>query len=445
MAKRIGVLGAGESGTGAAVLAKKQGYKVFVSDLGEIKPVYKKILKQFNIKWEENKHTDKKILKCDEIIKSPGISEKTAMILKIRDHKIPILSEIEFAGRYTKARTICVTGSNGKTTTTNLIYHIFKKAGYNIGLAGNIGRSFAFQVAEEDHDYYALELSSFQLDDIHDFKPDVAVLTNISSDHLDRYDYNINKYIESKFRITMNLTQDDYFIYCGDDRIIANYLAQNKIETNLLPFSLIKQKNQTAYIDNNQLIINYLNNQLTMNIDELSLKGKHNTYNSMAAGIAARVLELRKETIRESLSDFQGVEHRLEPFIKVRDVEFINDSKATNVNSTWYALESMDKPVVWIAGGVDKGNEYTMLQELVKEKVKAIVCLGKDNSKIHEAFKFNVKDIADASTMEEAVKKAYHLANKGEVVLLSPACASFDLFENYEDRGNQFKACIREL
>jgi UDP-N-acetylmuramoylalanine--D-glutamate ligase len=445
MEKRIVILGAGESGAGAAVLAKKQGYDVFVTDIDKIKPFYKEILFNYEIEWEEGKHTERLVLNADEVIKSPGISEKSEIVQLIRKKGIRIISEIEFAGRFTYAKKICITGSNGKTTTTSLIHHMLRKAGLNAGMAGNIGRSFAMQVAAENYDYYVLEISSFQLDGMYEFKADIAILLNITPDHLDRYDYDIQNYVNSKMRITQNLSEDDYFIYCSDDEITIRELERIVMRAKQLGFTQKEKKQQGAYIDNDQMKINVDNDRFSMSLAELSLRGKHNVYNSMAAGIAGNVLHIRKETIRESLMDFKGVEHRLERLIKVHGIEFFNDSKATNVNSTWYALESMTTPVIWIAGGIDKGNDYNDLMDLVKQKVKALVCLGTDNSKLHHAFEGIVENIVDAKSMKEAVKSAYLLGTDGDTVLLSPACASFDLFENYEDRGRQFKSCIKEL
>jgi UDP-N-acetylmuramoylalanine--D-glutamate ligase len=445
MAEKIVILGAGESGVGSAILALKQGFSVFLSDNGIIKDKYKTVLQRYGMDWEEKSHTDDKILTADLVIKSPGIPEKADILKKIRSLKIPVISEIEFAGRYTRAKKICITGSNGKTTTTLLIYHILQNAGMHVGLAGNVGRSFAWQVAEEDYDYFVIELSSFQLDDMFDFKAEVAVLMNITPDHLDRYNYQMQNYVHSKFRITQNQTSDDFFIYCADDHIILEELKIRNLQAQCIPFSLYPLTGDGAGITDNTLLINLNKNQFSMSILDLALQGKHNAYNSMAAGISGMVLDIRNDRIRESLTDFQGVEHRLERFLKVHGIEFINDSKATNVNSTWYALESMAHPVVWIAGGIDKGNDYGMLLELVREKVKAIVCLGVDNSKIHKAFGGIVKNIVDTSSMVEAVKSAYYLARNGDIVLLSPACASFDLFENYEDRGLQFKLEVRNL
>jgi UDP-N-acetylmuramoylalanine--D-glutamate ligase len=442
---RIVVLGGAESGVGAAALAAKQGFDVFLSDMGIIKPKYKEILSKYNIPWEEGKHSSEHILNADEVIKSPGIPDKAAMVQEIIKKGIPVISEIEFAGRYTTAKKICITGSNGKTTTTTLIHHMLQKAGLNVGLAGNVGKSFALQVAECNYDYYVIELSSFQLDGMYTFKADIAILLNISPDHLDRYDYKMENYVKSKFRITQNLSEEECFIFCSDNEVTTEHLAQIVTKAQLLPFSQETQDNQTAYLVDSLMHINHNNSDFNMSINELALKGRHNIYNSMAAGIAGHVLNIRKDVIRESLSDFQGVEHRLEPVLRVRGVQYINDSKATNVNSTWYALESMDAPVVWIAGGLDKGNDYTELYALVKEKVKAIICLGIDNSKIHAAFGEMVSIIVDARSAKEAVASAYKLSTPGDIVLLSPACASFDLFENFEDRGRQFKQEVRNL
>ncbi|MBN2813349.1 MAG: UDP-N-acetylmuramoyl-L-alanine--D-glutamate ligase [Bacteroidales bacterium] len=445
MDKRIVILGAGESGTGAAVLAKKQGFDVFVTDSGKIKDVYKETLYNYEIEWEEGKHTERHILNAAEVIKSPGISEKSDIVMAIRKKGIRIISEIEFAGRYTRAKKICITGSNGKTTTTTLIHHMLRKAGLNAGLAGNVGKSFAMQVATENYEYYVIELSSFQLDGMYDFKADIAILLNITPDHLDRYDYNLQNYVDSKFRISRNLSEDDFFIYCSDDEITIRELERIVTKAKQLGFTLKEHRQQGAYTEGDNMKIEVDDDLFEMSLAELALKGKHNTYNSMAAGIAGNVLKIRKPIIRESLMDFAGVEHRLERFIKVHGIEFINDSKATNVNSTWYALESMTTPVVWIAGGTDKGNDYSELMDLVKQKVKALVCLGIDNSKLHKAFDGIIPVIADAGSMKEAVQEAYKLGNTGDTVLLSPCCASFDLFENYEDRGRQFKKYVREL
>jgi UDP-N-acetylmuramoylalanine--D-glutamate ligase len=445
MSRKIVILGAGESGAGSAVLAKKQGLEVFVSDKGQIKDVYKDILNNHNIKWEEGDHNEATILAADEIIKSPGIPESAPIIKRIREKGIHVISEIEFAGRYATGTKICITGSNGKTTVTNLVYHMLKKAGMKAAMTGNVGSSFAMAVAEGSYDYYVIELSSFQLDGMYDFKADVAVLMNITPDHLDRYEYKFQNYIDSKFRVTQNQGKDDFLIYWDGDPIIRNELSKKKYGMTLMPFSDEVSKGMAAYIENDELIIDYQNKTSLMTIHDFALKGRHNTYNSMAAAIAGKILNIRKEVIRESLADFQGVEHRLEPVITVFGINFINDSKATNVNSTWYAIECMENDIIWIVGGVDKGNDYSELFEVVKKKVKAIVCLGKDNRKIVEAFKDIVPTIVETASMEEAVRSSYYLAKKGETVLLSPACASFDLFKNYEDRGRQFKQAVRNL
>jgi UDP-N-acetylmuramoylalanine--D-glutamate ligase len=447
VSKRLVILGSGESGTGAAILARQKGFDVFVSDMGIIPDHFKQELTNHAISFEEGKHTDELVLNAIEIIKSPGIPHTAEIIQKVVKKSIPVISEIEFAGRYTQAKKICITGTNGKTTTTLLTYHLLKKAGLNVACGGNVGTSFARLVAEKPYDYFVLELSSFQLDDMHAFKADMAVLTNITPDHLDRYDYELQKYINSKFRITQNQTEENYFIYCADDELtIQNLSLAGKAQQ--LPFAFTKEIHPGAFIHEGQIISstdkNNLN-QFTMYTNELSLRGRHNAYNSMAAAIIGQVLNIRKETIRESLSDFQNVEHRLEPAGTIGGVEFINDSKATNVNSTWYALESMEKPTIWIAGGVDKGNDYALLKDLVKEKVRIIVCLGLDNRKIHEAFGADVDMIVNTTSAKEAVHVAHKLAKSGEAVLLSPACASFDLFKNYEDRGRQFKKAVRDL
>lgn len=444
--KNIAVLGAGESGVGTAVLAHKEGWNVFVSDYGVIKPSFKEELNERGFEWEEGRHTEERILDAEIVVKSPGIPDSAPIVRKLIEKNIPVISEIEFAGYYNTAKTICITGSNGKTTTTMLIYHILKKAGIHVGLAGNVGQSFAWQVAEKSFDWYVLELSSFQLDGMYDFRADIAILMNITPDHLDRYDYQMQKYVDSKFRILQNMTGNDWFIYNADDKIIETELAKRMaIEVQLAPFSLTKELAQGGYLKNEQITITTNKEQFTMSIHELALKGKHNAQNSLASGIASRLLEIRKETVRESLSDFVNVEHRLEFVAKVHGIEFINDSKATNVNSTWFALESMDKPTVWIVGGVDKGNDYSELTELVRDRVKAIICLGVDNSKIIEAFTGVVDTIVEAKSAMEAVAYGYRLAKKDETVLLSPACASFDLFENYEERGNLFKEAVRAL
>jgi UDP-N-acetylmuramoylalanine--D-glutamate ligase len=445
--KRLVILGGGESGTGAAVLGKKQGYDVFLSDKGKINKKYKTVLSKNKIKWEEEKHTSKLILNADEVIKSPGIPETATLVKQLLKKNIPVISEIEFAARYTKAKKICVTGSNGKTTTTLLIHHMMKKAGLNAGVAGNVGKSFAMQVAENNYDYYVLELSSFQLDGMFNFKAEIAILLNITPDHLDRYDYNIKNYAESKLKITQNQTKRDSFIYCADDEITTKTLKKKTITAKQYPFSIKKKVERGAFLNQNKQITIKINNQnpLLMTMQELALQGKHNVYNSMAAAIAGSLTGIKKDTIRESLSDFHNVDHRLEFVGNVHGIEFINDSKATNVNSTWFALESMEKPVILILGGVDKGNDYSMLNAMVKEKVKAIICLGADNKKIIKAFGKMVETIVEAKTAQEAVALGYKIGTKGDTVLLSPACASFDLFENYEDRGVQFKKAVRAL
>lgn len=442
--KHIVVLGAGESGVGAAILAKVKEADIFVSDFGTIKPEFAEELNHYNIGFEQGTHTMDRILKADLVIKSPGIPEKAPVMKAIREKGIKVISEIEFGSYFTTAKKICITGSNGKTTTTMLTHHMLKKAGMDVGLAGNVGYSFAKQVALENKEVFVLELSSFQLDDMVDFKADIAILTNITPDHLDRYEYNMQLYVNSKFRILNNMTAADYFIYNADDPVVTAEMEKRTISATCLPFSLTKEFEQGAYVKNKQLIINF-NNQFSMSIHELALKGKHNAQNSLASGLAGRILDIRKEVVRESLSDFVNVEHRLEFVAKVCGIQFINDSKATNINAAWFALESMEQPTVWIVGGVDKGNDYTELLDLVKEKVKAIICLGKDNTKIIETFSDVVETIVEAHSAVEAVAYGYRLAKKDEVVLLSPACASFDLFENYEDRGNQFKQAVRAL
>ena len=443
--KKIVILGAGESGTGSAVLARQKGFDVFVSDMGEVKEKYRDLLNSHGIRWEEGIHTEDEILTADEVIKSPGVREDAPIIVKLRERGVPVISEIEFAGRYAEGLKICVTGSNGKTTVTNLIYHILQKAGKKAAMTGNVGNSFAMAVAEGGYDYYVIELSSFQLDGMYDFRADIAVLMNITPDHLDRYGYNLQNYIDSKFRITRNQRKTDKLIYWADDPIIRKELDAGEYGMELLPFSAAVSEGMTAWIENDELIINYHTKTKLMTIHDLALRGRHNIFNSMAAAIAGKVLTIRNEVIRESLSDFQGVEHRLEPVITVCGINFINDSKGTNVNSTWYALECMETDVVWIAGGIDKGNDYSELFPVVKQKVRAIVCLGKDNRKIIEAFSDIVPTIVEASSMVEAVRSSYYLARKGQTVLLSPACASFDLFNNYEDRGRQFKQEVRNL
>jgi len=446
MNKRMVILGGGESGVGAALLAKKQGYEVFVSDGGPLKDGYKKELEEAGIAFEEKQHTEEKILNATEVTKSPGIPEKNEMVKKIRAKGIPVISEIELAYRYANgSKIIGITGSNGKSTTTSLTFHICKHAGYDCALVGNIGYSFAKQVAVDPKPLYVAEISSFQLDDIVKFRPDIAVLLNITEDHLDRYDYKFEKYIAAKFRIAQNQTDHDYFIYCEDDPVIMQYLSSIKTHSNPIPFSMSKELPKGAYIRNNMMTIDWGQGKLSMSIYDFAVKGKHNQYNTMAAGIAASTLGIRKEKIREAIKTFQSLEHRMEYVSTVRGVEFINDSKATNVNSTWYALESMTKPVILILGGVDKGNDYSLIMDLVKEKVKAIVCMGVDNRKIHEAFGNEMSLIVNTGSASEAVRAAFHFAAKGDVVLLSPACASFDLFTNYEDRGRQFKEAVRDL
>jgi UDP-N-acetylmuramoylalanine--D-glutamate ligase len=445
VSEKIVILGAGESGVGSAILAQKQGMEAFVSDAGKLKPEYRQTLEEYKIEFEEGGHSESRVMAASRVVKSPGIPEKAPLIKKLHVAGIPVISELEFAFPYTRAKHVCITGSNGKTTTTLMTYHILTKAGLNVGLAGNVGKSYARQVAEADFDVYVLEISSFQLDGMYDFRADLAILMNITPDHLDRYEYKFQNYIDSKFRILQNMRPEDYFIWCGDDPVTRDEVAKRTIIPQQLPFGFDREYRPGAWVADEILNIDINNNPFNMSIFDLSMQGKHNAYNSMASGIASRVLEIRKDTIRESLTDFQGVEHRLEPVIKVHGIEFINDSKATNVNSTWYALESMKSKVVWIVGGIDKGNDYSMLYSLVREKVKAIVCLGKDNTKIHESFYNVVETIVDTDNMEEAVRTSYYLSEQGDVVLLSPACASFDLFENYEDRGRQFKNCVRNL
>jgi UDP-N-acetylmuramoylalanine--D-glutamate ligase len=443
--KNIVILGAGESGVGTAFLALQKGWNVFVSDFGAIKPEFEAELNSLGVEWESGKHSVEKILEADLVVKSPGIPDKIALIQTLKSKNIPIISEIEFGGYYCQAKTICITGSNGKTTTTMLTYHLLQKAGIHVGLAGNVGKSFAKQVATENFDWYVLELSSFQLDDMFTFRADIAMLLNITPDHLDRYNYEMQNYVNAKFRILQNQTPDDWFIYNADDAIIAAEVANRKPTAQLAPFSITQElEAPSAFVKNKQITIN-INDPFTMSIHDLALKGKHNTQNTLASGLGAKILDIRKDVIRESFSDFVNVEHRLEFVAKVHGIEFINDSKATNVNSTWFALESMDKPTVWIVGGVDKGNDYSELLDLVKEKVKAIICLGVENQKIIDTFGGVVETIVEANSAMDAVGYGYRLAKKDETVLLSPACASFDLFENYEDRGNQFKSAVRSL
>ncbi len=442
--KRIVVLGAGESGAGAAVLAKVKGFDVFVSDLSAIKDKYKQMLDSRGIAWEEGHHTESLILNADEVIKSPGIPNDAPMVLRVKEKGIPVISEIEFAGRYTHAKMICITGSNGKTTTTSLIYHIFRSAGLNVGLAGNIGQSLALQVAEKDYDYYIIELSSFQLDNMYNFRANIAVLMNITPDHLDRYDHNMQNYIDAKFRIIQNQTQDDAFIFWNDDPIIRRELKKYGIQAKLCPFSELKEQGVIAYTEDNKL---YFTEPIAFNMEEeeLALTGTHNLYNSMAAGISANLAGIRKETIREALSDFKGVPHRLEKAGTVDGVEYINDSKATNVNSCWYALQSMTTPTVLILGGKDKGNDYNEIKDLVAQKCRALVYIGLHNEKLHDFFDPMGLPVADVRSMADAIDAARRMAQPGDTVLLSPCCASFDLFKSYEDRGDQFKACVRAL
>jgi len=446
MAKRLVILGGGESGVGAALLAKQQGYDVFLSDGGQLKEKYKNELTQHQIAFEAGSHTEALILNADEVVKSPGIGEQNELVKKIRAKNIPVIGEIELAFRYKgTSKIVAITGSNGKTTTTALIYHICKNAGLAVALVGNIGYSFARQVAENPQPLYILEISSFQLDDISLFRPHIAVLLNITEDHLDRYDYQFSNYINSKFRIIENQTKEDYFIYCEDDEVIMKKIPLINLHTNPLPFSMKHEVKKGAYIKGDQMMLRIQEERVSMSIYDFALKGKHNQYNTMAAGIAAATLGIRKEKIREAVNNFQSLEHRMEFVAMVRGVEFVNDSKATNVNSTWYALESMNKPVVLILGGVDKGNDYSLIADLVKDKVKAIVCMGTDNSKIIQAFQQLVPVIVETESAKKAVNAAFKMATKGDVVLLSPACASFDLFKNYEDRGTQFKNAVKEL
>lgn len=446
MAKRIVILGGGESGVGAAILAKQKGYDVFVADESSLKDNYRNDLLTAGINFTEGNLDESKILKADEIVKSPGISEKNEMVKKIRKKGIPVISEIELAYRHKgKSKIIAITGSNGKTTTTALTYHICKKGGLDAALVGNIGFSFARQVAEDPKDLYVAEISSFQLDDIKEFRPDIAILTNITEDHLDRYDYKFENYIRSKFRVAENQQPEDYFIYCADDEVTMKYLNQFDIKSNQLPISMKTELQKGAFIKDGDMYVRTGEDFTSMSVFDFALKGKHNQYNTMAACVAGATMDIRKEKIREAVQDFQSLEHRMEPVATIRGVEFINDSKATNVNSTWYALESMTKPTILVLGGVDKGNDYSLIMELVKEKVKSIICLGADNRKIHEAFGNVVSPIVNTSSALEAVHAAFHFATKGDVVLLSPACASFDLFKNYEDRGNQFKQAVKDL
>ena len=442
---RLVILGGGESGVGTAILGKKMGYDVFVSDFGKIKDNYKEVLNHYAIEWENETHTENKILNADLVMKSPGIPEKAPIVKKLVEKNIPVISEIEFAAQFTKAKTIGITGSNGKTTTTMLVYHLLKSAGLNVGLGGNIGKSFARQVAEDNFDYYVLELSSFQLDGIVKYRPDIAIITNISPDHLDRYEYKYENYIASKFRITMNQTVEDFLIYDADDEAISEWLKTNKTKAQLIPFSLEKTFKKGAFLNNNIMEVAINEEEFVMETQYIALEGKHNIKNAMAATTVAKLLNIRKATIRESLANFQGVEHRLEKVLKIQNVQYINDSKATNVNATFYALDSMNSPTIWIVGGVDKGNDYTELMSLVHEKVKAIICLGVENKKIIEAFGNVVDVMIEVTSMNDAVRMAQRMAEKGDAVLLSPACASFDLFDDYEDRGRQFKQAVQNL
>ena len=442
---RLVILGGGESGVGTAILGKKMGYDVFVSDFGKIKDNYKEVLNHYAIEWENETHTENKILNADLVMKSPGIPEKAPIVKKLVEKNIPVISEIEFAGQFTKAKTIGITGSNGKTTTTMLVYHLLKSAGLNVGLGGNIGKSFARQVAEDNFDYYVLELSSFQLDGILKYRPDIAIITNISPDHLDRYEYKYENYIASKFRITMNQTEEDFLIYDADDEAISEWLKTNKTKAQLIPFSLEKTFKKGAFLNNNIMEVAINEEEFVMETQYIALEGKHNIKNAMAATTVAKLLNIRKATIRESLANFQGVEHRLEKVLKIQNVQYINDSKATNVNATFYALDSMNSPTIWIVGGVDKGNDYTELMSLVHEKVKSIICLGVENKKIIEAFGNVVDVMIEVTSMNDAVRMAQRMAEKGDAVLLSPACASFDLFDDYEDRGRQFKQAVQNL
>ncbi len=438
-------MGGAESGVGAAVLAKVKGYDVFLSDKGQIKDNYADMLRKWDIPFEQGQHTENLILNADEVVKSPGIPGTVPMVQKIREKGIKVVSEIEFASRFDSAKKICITGSNGKTTTTSLIYHLMQNAGLNVGLGGNIGKSYAYQVATEHFDYYVLEISSFQLDDIYDFRPDIAIITNITPDHLDRYDHNIENYVAAKFNITRNLGPDDCFIFDSDDAITIGHLDKIVLRCKMLPFSQEKELEQGAFLQGEKIHIRYEKEETDLFLQELALGGKHNIYNSMAAALAAKAAGIENEVIRKSLATFKPIEHRLEPVLSIKDVLYINDSKATNIDSAWYALECQKRPVVWILGGTDKGNDYSILEGLVREKVKGIVCLGVDNAKIHAAFGKIVPNMVDALSADEAVKKAAAMAEAGDVVLLSPCCASFDLFKNYEDRGEQFKAAVRKL
>ncbi|SFB90953.1 UDP-N-acetylmuramoylalanine--D-glutamate ligase [Flagellimonas taeanensis] len=442
---RLVILGGGESGVGTAILGKQKGFEVFVSDKGEIKEKYREVLEHFEIEWESGDHTETKILNADVVMKSPGIPDKVPLVKALVAKGVPVISEIEFASKYTEATIIGITGSNGKTTTTMMTHHLLKEGGLNVGMAGNIGDSFAKMVAEQDFDQYVLEISSFQLDGIVDFKPHIAVITNITPDHLDRYEYQFENYIASKFRIAMNQDENDYLIYDADDEVMESWLKKNPVQSKLVPFSVKRKLEEGAWLEDETIKIKLEHKTLEMSTDILALEGQHNVKNTMAASMAALLVKVRKETIRQSIQSFQGVPHRLEKVLKINHVEYINDSKATNVNATFYALDGIKKPIVWIAGGVDKGNDYAELMPLVREKVKAIICLGVDNTKLKESFGNVIDLMVETYSMEEAVKVAYKVAERGDAVLLSPACASFDLFKNYEDRGDQFKAAIKNL
>ena len=442
---RIVVLGGGESGTGAAILAKVKGFDVFLSDKGSIDAKYVDMLKEWDIPFEHGRHTEELILNADEVIKSPGIPSTAPMVQRITEAGIRVISEIEFAGRYDTAKKICITGSNGKTTTTSLIYYLLQQAGLNVGLGGNIGKSYAYQVATAHHDIYVLEISSFQLDNMYDFKADIAIITNITPDHLDRYDHKLENYVKAKFRITRNMSKDDCFIFCSDDEITISHLNKIVVKAKMLPFTQKKEVGQGAFLKDDRIIVRYEDSECDMFIQELALGGKHNIYNSMAAAIAGKVMDIDNDVIRSSLSSFLPVEHRLEKVLSIGDVLYINDSKATNVDAAWYALECQTRPVIWIVGGTDKGNDYSVLLDLAREKVKAMICMGLDNRKFHESFGGIVPEIHDVTSAEDAVKLANSIAKAGDVVLLSPCCASFDLFKNYEDRGRKFKEAVRNL
>ena len=442
---RIVVLGGGESGVGSAVLAKVKGFDVFLSDMGKVSEKYASVLNEWKIPFEEGKHSEELILNADEVIKSPGIPSTAPMVQKIEAKGINVISEIEFAGRYDQAKKICITGSNGKTTTTSLIYHLLQQAGLNVGLGGNIGKSYAYQVATEKFDIYVLELSSFQLDNVYDFKADIAIITNITPDHLDRYGHDMENYVKAKFRITRNMSSEDCFIFCSDDEITINHLNKIVVKAQKLPFTQKTEVEQGAFVKDDKMVVRYRQEECDMFLQELALGGRHNVYNSMAAAIAAKVMDIDNAAIRNGLSTFQAVEHRLEKVLSIGDVLYINDSKATNVDAAWYALECQTRPVVWIVGGTDKGNDYESLIPLAQEKVKAMICMGLDNKKFHDLFEGTVSEIHDVTSAEEAVKLAHRIAEAGDVVLLSPCCASFDLFKNYEDRGRQFKEAVRKL